>query len=135
MPASTPADAASHGYPPGVARPLFVSEHGDFAAVLLETGSSGHSYPYFVLTRRQGGKWEEYGGSNMGGGWYQTDDDAGVVVFWDDAEGLAEPIEIEFKGRRWPAEMKDGVFFAVWWDELNPGNLLEPHWPAIAEAD
>jgi hypothetical protein len=114
---------------------LFVSEHGDFAAVLLETGSSGHSYPYFVLTRRQGGKWEEYGGSNMSGGWYQTDDDAGVVVFWDDAEGLAEPIEIEFKGRRWPAEVKDGVFFAVWWDELNPGNLLERYWPAIAGAD
>jgi hypothetical protein len=38
-------------YPPGAARPLLVSEHGDFAGVLLETGSGGHSYPYFVLCR------------------------------------------------------------------------------------
>ncbi|HTF50526.1 MAG TPA: hypothetical protein VK735_24055 [Pseudonocardia sp.] len=134
MPASTPVEAASNGYPPGVARPLFVSEHGDYAAVLLETGSTGHPYPYFVLTRRQGGQWEEHGSSNMSGGWYQTEDDNGVVVFWGETAGLDEPLEVEFKGRRWPAEVKAGVFFTVWWDELDPGNLLEPTWPAVSKA-
>jgi hypothetical protein len=73
----------------------------------------------------------EYGGSNMSG-WYRMEDDNGVVVFWDDADGLPEPVEVEFKGRRWPAEVKDGVLFAVWWDELDPGNLLEPRWPRVA---
>jgi hypothetical protein len=56
--------AATGSYPPGVARPLFVDRHGDHAAVLLETGRSGHSYPYFVLCQRsEDGTWfEGYGG-------------------------------------------------------------------------
>ena len=131
MPANTPVEAASHGFPPGVARPLFVSEHGDFAGVLFDTGSAGHPYPYFVLCRRVDGKWLEYGGSNMGG-WYQTEDDNGAVVFWDDSDGLTEPVEIEFKGRRWPAEVKRGVAWSIWWDELDPGKLIDPEWPIVA---
>lgn len=128
MPASTPAEAASRGYPPGVARPLFVCEHNDFAAVLLDTGSPGQPYPYFVLCRRQDGQWLEYGGSNMSG-WYRLEDDNGVVVYWDDADGLPEPVEVTFKGKRWPAQINGGVLWAVWWDELDPGNLIEPNWP------
>ena len=112
---------------------MFVSEHGDFAAVLLETGSGGHSYPYFVLCRRENGVWNEYGSSNVCG-WYQLADDNGVVVFWDDADGLATPIEVEFAGRRHPAEVKGGVLFAVWWDELDPANLLSPTWPTVVAA-
>jgi hypothetical protein len=130
MPANTPAEAASRGYPPGVARPLFVCEHNDFAAVLLDTGSPGRPYPYFVLCRRQDGQWVEYGGSNMSG-WYRLADDNGVVVYWDDADGLPEPVEVTFKGKRWPTQINGGVLWAVWWDELDPGNLLEPNWPEV----
>lgn len=131
MPASTPAEAASRGYPSGVARPLFVSEHDDFAAVLLATGTAGQPYPYFVLCRRQDGGWIEWGGSNMSG-WYRLQDDNGVVVFFDDADDLSEPVDVLFKGKHWPARIKDGVLWAVWWDELDPGNLLEPNWPTLA---
>jgi hypothetical protein len=55
-----------------------------------------------------------------------------VVVYWDEAEGLDEPIEVSFKGQRWPTEINRGVFWVVWWDELNPGDLIEPHWPEVA---
>jgi hypothetical protein len=123
--------AASSGYPPGQVHALFVSQHGDHAAVLLETGSGGHSYPYFVLCERKDGSWTG-GASGVMPGWYQTEDDAGVVVFWEESEGLSQPIELSFKGQRWPAETKGGVVFAAWWDELDPSNYIEPEWPAIA---
>jgi hypothetical protein len=122
---------AASGYPPGQATPLMVSQHGDHAAVLLETGSGLHSLPYFTLCRRDGGEWVGVQASNMGG-WYQTEDDAGVVVFWDDAEGLPEPIEVEFNGQRWKAETNGTVAWAIWWDELNPANYIDPTWPALA---
>ena len=122
---------ASSGYPPGVAVPLFVSVHGDHAAVLLETGTDTHPYPYLVMCAYEDGHWQELASANMGG-WYQTEDDNGAVVFWDDSDGLTEPVEIEFKGRRWPAEVKSGVAWSIWWDELDPGNLIDPHWPEIA---
>ncbi|MGQ0482665.1 MAG: hypothetical protein ACT4O0_16775 [Pseudonocardia sp.] len=124
--------AAASGYPPGQVHPLFIRRRGEHAVVLLETGSGGHSYPYFVQCRFTDGRWCEGQSSNMPG-WYQTEDDAGVVVFWDDAEGLAEPIEVEFKGQRWPAEVNGGVCFMAWWDELDPSNYIEPHWPSLAE--
>lgn len=121
---------AASGYPPDV-RPLFVSHHGDHAAVLLETGSGGHSYPYFVLCQRVDGRWLSKHSSNMPG-WYQTEDDAGVVVFWDYIEGLAELVEIEFKHQRWPGQSKGGVVWAIWWDELDPSNYIEPEWPKLS---
>jgi hypothetical protein len=55
-------------------------------------------------------------------------------LFRDAADGLATPIEVEFAGRRRPAEVKDGLLFAVWWDELDPANLLPPNWPTIVAA-
>jgi hypothetical protein len=124
--------AATGSYPPGVARPLFVDRHRDHAAVLLETGGSGHPYPYFVLCQRdENGSWSEGYSANFPG-WYQTDDDDGVVVYWGEAEGLSEPIEVEFRGRRWPTEVRDGVFWAVWWDEQDPDNLIPAAWPEVA---
>ena len=119
------------GYPGGVGVPLFVSQHGEHALVLLETGSGDVSYPYFSLCRLVDGEWREVNSANFSG-WYQTDDDAGVVVFWDDAAGLDEPIEVVFKGERWPAQTNGGVFWAVWWDELDPSNYIAPQWPEVA---
>jgi hypothetical protein len=98
--------------------------------VLLDTGSAGRPYPYFVLCRRQNGQWVEYGGSNMSS-WYRIEDDNGVVVYWDDADSLPQPVEVMFKGKRWTAQVSDGVLWAVWWDELSPGNLIEPNWPEL----
>lgn len=123
---------ASSGFPPGQADPLFVSRCGDHAAVLLETGSGSHSYPYLTLCRRVDGHWIGAQSSNMPG-WYQTEDDAGVVVFWDDAPSDGRGVEIEFKGRRWPAETSGAVVWAVWWDELDPSNYIDPHWPTTVD--
>lgn len=125
--------AAMSGYPQDAVHPLFVSQHDDHAAVLLETGSSSHSYPYLVLCRKVNGEWEGGPSSNMPG-WYRTFDDAGVVVFWGDTEGLTEPIEVEFKARRWAVETNGGAFLVAWWDELDPGNHIEPQWPEVADA-
>jgi hypothetical protein len=44
----------------------------------------------------------------------KTDDDNGALAFWDSTDGLTEPIEVEFMGRRWPPEARDGAFFSVW---------------------
>lgn len=122
---------ATEGYPPGATTPLWVSQHGDHAAVLLETGSAGYSLPYFTLCRREDGQWAGVQASNMPG-WYQTEDDAGVVVFWDDAEGLPEPIEVEFEGQRWKADTGGVTCWAICWDELNPANYIDPLWPSLA---
>jgi len=126
--------AAATGYPPGQVTPLVVSRHGDHAVVLLETGSGGHSYPYLVQCQFTDGRWTEGQSSNMPG-WYQTEDDAGVIVFWDDADGLGEPVEVEFKGQRWTADINGTVAWVVWWDELDPSNYIDPAWPRLASPD
>jgi hypothetical protein len=124
--------AATGSYPPGAARALFVEVHESHAAVLLDTGSETHSYPYFVLCRLDDeGRWRE-GHSANSPGWYQTEDDAGVVVFWGDTNGLDGPVKVVFKGQQWLAKTADGMFFIAWWDELDPGNLIEPNWPEVA---
>lgn len=122
---------ATGSYPPGVARPLFVEQQGDYAAVLLDTGGDGHPYPYFVLCQRtpDGAWFEGYSGNFPG--WWQTQHDDGVVVYWGDTAGRPEPIEVEFRGKRRPAQVRDGMFWAVWWNEQDPDNFIEPRWPEL----
>jgi hypothetical protein len=121
---------ALSGYPAGMVFPLFVSVHADWAIVLLEGGTPSHSYPYCVMCEKVDGEWQEGQSANFSG-WFQTEDDLGVVVFWDDLGDLSEPVHVGFNGRLHPAEVACGYVFAAFWDSLDPANYIEPNWPEI----
>lgn len=81
------------------------------------------------------GRWDEAASSNFPG-WYQTEDDLGVVVYWRDGiAGRDGPVEVLFGGRRWPAHTAAGLCFVAFWDQLDPDNHIDPPWPVIAQDD
>ena len=53
------------------------------------------------------------------------------VVYWGEADAPAEPPEVEFRGQRWPTQVREGFFWVAWWDEQDPDNLIPPPWPQV----
>lgn len=116
-------------FPRGVSKPLFESVEGQYAVVLLETGTSSHSYPYEVLCHSPGSSWQEISSSN-GPGWHELPDGRAVVSFWGPIEGRSEPVLVSLGGTIYEASASAGYFFIAIWDPANPE---DPHVPAMPQ--
>lgn len=119
-----PAEAALSGFPPD-ATLLFEDRSGGAAVVLVETGSSEHSYPYEVVCECVGGAWVDVASSN-GPGWKPVGG-RGVVTMWGTTGG--SPVRVEFGGRTIDAEISGEHFFFVQWDVAEPSGS---DWPRVA---
>ena len=131
---ATAAAAALDGFPPASVV-LFEDRSGDWAVVLVETGSAGHPYPYEVCCVRGTGAdgedaWSEVSGSN-GPGW-RVLPELGVVTFWGTVDGGESPTQIEFGGRTVEARTNGDYFFFVQWDVAEPAGPRGAGWPRIA---
>lgn len=127
----TPAAAALHGFPPG-ASVLFEDRSGDWAIVLVETGSTEHPYPYEVLCERRArtdgaDAWFEVGGAN-GPGWRAVPGRP-TVTFWGTVDDPGSPPRIEFAGRTVDAATNGDHFFFVQWDVAESRGMS---WPRVA---
>jgi hypothetical protein len=109
---------------------LFESIDGDYAVVLLETGSPTHSYPYEVLLHHPGSSWQELSSSN-GSGWHELPDGRSVVTSWDAVDSNCKLAYVSFCGQEFNAPLVSGYYFIAIWDPACPAESHERDVPRL----
>lgn len=78
----SPESAATSTFPPQYCRVIGAHAGGDYAYVLLDTGSIEYPYLYGVDCQRRNGRWFESSDGNSPGWARNRDSDVGTQSFW-----------------------------------------------------
>jgi hypothetical protein len=89
---------------------------GDYAYVLLDTGSIEYPYLYGVDCQRRNGRWFDSSDGNSPGWARNRDSGVGTQSFWSQAPVGADMVRIEFDGTAIEEPVTNGAYLAVWWN-------------------
>lgn len=90
----SPESAATSTFPPQHCRVIAARANGDYAYVLLDTGSIDYPYLYGVNCLRQDGRWFERCDGNAPGWARNIDSDLGTLSFWGHSPVGADVVKI-----------------------------------------
>jgi hypothetical protein len=124
----SPESAAMEGFPPAHCRVVASRVSGDYAYVLLNTGSRSQPYLYGANCICEHGRWFEQGSSNSPG-WQGADDPPylGNLSFWGDAPQGAHAVRVIFEDQTVEESVVDGAYLLVWWQVPRPSE-----WPRVS---
>jgi hypothetical protein len=112
----SPESAAASTFPPQCCRVIGARASGDYAYVLLDTGSIEYPYLYGVNCQRRNGRWFEGSDGNSPSWARNRDSDVGTQSFWGQAPVGADMVKIEFDGTVIEEPVTNGAYLAVWWN-------------------